>query len=144
MSEPTITGNVLHLPVKFLLKKFKKDSGYKEAKKNRPEDLSGFYGFDSDAYICQTIDKICDDLTGGSYDFPNPAYVHAAFREVAPFMFKSDRAGEDFIFNWLKRPYAEVLGEESSFGTSNTENRIRILKLILLVDPSAVLRIKMK
>ncbi len=59
-------------------------------------------------------------------------------------MFKADLAGEDFIFKWLKRPYEEVLGEESSFGTSNTENRIRILKLILLVNPSAVLRIKMQ
>lgn len=144
MNEPKMNGNVLHLPVKFLLKKFKKDSGYKEAKKHNPEDLSDFYGFDSDTFICSTIDKISDDLTGGSYDYPEPVHVHGAFREVAPFMFKADRAGEEFIFNWLKRPYQEVLGEESSFGTSNTENRIRILKLILLVNPSAVLRIKMQ
>ena len=144
MNEPTINDNVLHLPVKFLLKKFKNDSGYKEAKKHNPEDLSDYYGFDTDAFLCTTIDKIGDDLTGGIYEFPNPVHVHAAFREVAPFMFKADREGEEFIFNWLKRPYAEVLGEESSFGTSNTENRIRILKLILLVKPSAILRIKMR
>lgn len=134
MNKPKMNGNVLNLPVKFLLKKFKKDSGYKEAKKHNPEGRSDFYGFDSDALISCTIDKISDDLTGGSYDYPEPVHVHAAFREVAPFMFKADLAGEDFIINWL----------ESSFGTSNTENRIRILKLILLVNPSAVLRIKMQ
>lgn len=33
MNEPTMNGNVLHLPVKFLLKKYKKVSGYKMAKK---------------------------------------------------------------------------------------------------------------
>lgn len=97
MNEPTINGNVLHLPVKFLLKKFNKDSGYKEAKKYNPEDLSDYYGFDTDALLCTTIDKIGDDLTGGIYKFPNPVHVHAAFREVAPFMFKADREGEDFI-----------------------------------------------
>lgn len=143
MSNPTMHGNVLHLPVKVLLKQFKKDSGYKEAKKHNPEDLSDFYGFDSDAFLCYTISHICEDLTGGIYEFPDPVHVHAAFREVAPFMIKSDRDDEEFIFEWLKRPYQEVLGEESTFGTSNTENRVRILKLILLVNPSAVLCIKM-
>lgn len=100
--------------------------------------------FDSDAYICETINKICNVLSESSFDFPNPVNVHAAFREVAPFMIKSDHNCGDFIFDWLKRPYAELLDENSSFELSNTENRIRILKLILLVSPNAVLRIKME
>jgi hypothetical protein len=52
--------------------------------------------------------------------------------------FKADHAVEPFIFGWLKRPYAEALDDAGT----NTENRIRILKLILLVNPNAVLNIK--
>jgi hypothetical protein len=53
-------------------------------------------------------------------------------------MFKAEHANENFIFGWLKKPYAEAMDE----GSSNTELRIRILKLILLVNPNAVLNIK--
>ena len=144
MNEVTLNGNTIEIPVKYLLKKFKKVSGYKEAKKlHKAGELHMHDDFDSDAYICETINKICNVLSESSFHFPNPVNVHAAFREVAPFIIKSDHNGGDFIFDWLKRPYVEVLGEESSFGTANTENRIRILKLILLVNPNAVLRVKM-
>lgn len=145
MIKPTMHGNILHLPVKYLLKKFKKDSGYTEAKKlHPPGELYRHADFDSDAYLCETINKICNAMSESSFEFPNPVNVHAAFREVAPFMIKSDRNGGDFIFEWLKRPYAELLDENNSFEMSNTENRIRILKLIVLVSPNAVLRIKME
>lgn len=145
MNEPTLNGNTVEIPVKYLLKKFKKISGYNKAKELYGVDnLREYVPYDADSYICGTIDQISDKVGGCRFVYPEARNVHAAFREVAPFMIKSDRNGGDFIFDWLKRPYAELLDENSSFELSNTENRIRILKLILLVSPNAVLRIKME
>lgn len=138
MSKPIINGNTVQIPVNYLLKKYKKVSGYKKAKKIYGKgNLNEHTAFEDDAYICETIHEIVGDCAArGGYEFPN---VHSAFRQVAPFMFKADHADEPFIFGWLKRPYIEALdGEE----ISNTELRIRILKLILLVNPNAVLNIK--
>jgi hypothetical protein len=138
MNKPTINGDTIKIPVKYLLKKYKKMSGYKKAKK--------LYGKGNltkhvaDAYICETIHEIVGDCAErAGYEFPDTVNVHSAFRQVAPFMFKADHENENFIFGWLKKPYAEALvGEENS----KTELRIRILKLILLVNPNAVLNIK--
>lgn len=144
MNKPTINGDTIKIPVKYLLKKYKKMSGYKKAKKAKKlygkGNLNEHTAFDDDAYICETIYEIVGDCAErGGYEFPEPVDVHAAFREVASFMFKADHADESFIFGWLKKPYAEALvGEENS----KTELRIRILKLILLVNPNAVLNIK--
>lgn len=143
MNKPTINGDTIKIPVKYLLKKYKKMSGYKKAKEiYGVGNLTEHDGFESDAYICETIHEIASshkDCWSGGYRFPESDEVHAAFRQVAPFMFKADHADEPFIFGWLKKPYAEALdGEE----ISNTELRIRILKLILLVNPNAVLNIK--
>lgn len=141
MNKPTINGDTIKIPVKYLLKKYKKVSGYKKAKKIYGKgNLTKHVAFEDDAYICETIHEIADDCAEhAGYEFPDTVNVHSAFRQVAPFMFKADHADEPFIFGWLKRPYTEALdGEE----ISNTELRIRILKLILLVNPNAVLNIK--
>lgn len=140
MNKPTINGDTIKIPLKYLLKKYKKMSGYKKAKKLYGKgNLNEHTAFDGDAYICDTIHEIGGDCAGrGGYEFPDPVNVHSAFRQVAPFMFKAEYANEDFIFGWLKNSYAETLDE----GNSNTELRIRILKLILLVNPNAVLNIK--
>jgi hypothetical protein len=141
MSKPIINGNTIKIPVKYLLKKYKKMSGYKKAKEiYGVGNLTEHDMFESDAYICDIIHEIVcshEDCGSGGYQFPNPVDVHAALRQVAPFMFKADHAVEPFIFGWLKRPYAEALDDAGT----NTENRIRILKLILLVNPNAVLNI---
>ena len=140
MSKPIINGNTIQIPVHHLLKKYKKVSGYKKAKKiYGKENLTEHFAFDDNAYICHTIHEIVGDCAErGGYEFLEPVNVHAAFRQVAPFMFKADHEKDDFIFGWLKKPYAEAIDE----GSSNTELRIRILKLILLVKPNAVLNIK--
>jgi hypothetical protein len=140
MSKPIINGNTVQIPVKYLLKKYKKGSGYKKAKKIYGKgNLTKHVAFEDDAYICETIHEIADDCAEhAGYEFPDTVNVHAAFRQVAPFMFKAEHANENFIFGWLKKPYAEAMDE----GSSNTELRIRILKLILLVNPNAVLNIK--
>lgn len=142
MNEPTINGNTIEIPVKYLLKKFKKCSGYKEAKKRHGLDnLHESLAFDSDYYICAAIDNISDQVSGCRFRYPNSKDVHAAFRALAPYMFKSAFDEDDpFIFKWLKRPYADLFNETIS---TNTEIRIRILKLILLVNPSAVLSVKL-
>jgi hypothetical protein len=78
------------------------------------------------------------------YRYPESGQVHAAFREVAPYMFNACRNDSDdaFIFEWLKHSYAKVLGvSDASDSETPTEKRIRILKLILLVNPNAVLNI---
>lgn len=140
MSKPIINGNTIQIPVNYLLKKYKKVSGYKKAKEiYGNENLTEHDVFDDDAYICQTIHEIVSDCAGsGGYEFPDTVNVHAAFRQVAPFMFKADHENDNFIFGWLKKPYAEAFSE----GGFNTVLRIRILKLILLVKPNAVLNIK--
>lgn len=141
MSKPIIiNGNTVQIPVNYLLKKYKKVSGYKKAKKIYGKGrLTECSAFEEDAYICETIHEIAYDCAErGGYEFPNTVNVHAAFRQVAPFMFKADHEHENFIFEWLKKPYAASLDE----GSTNTELRIRILKLILLVNPDAVLNIK--
>lgn len=149
MNKPTIDGDTIQIPVKYLLKKYKKMSGYKKAKEiYGVGNLTEHDTYDSDAYICETIHAIACSHKDGSpdgYEFPKTVDVHAAFRQVAPFMFKADNAifkadhaDENFIFGWLKRPYAEAFG----YAGTNTENRIRILKLILLVNPNAVLNVK--
>lgn len=141
MSKPIINGNTIQIPVHHLLKKYKKVSGYKQAKKLYGKgNLNEHTAFDDDAYICGTIHEIVGDCAErGGYEFPHALNVHSAFRQVAPFMFRADHENENFIFGWLKKPYTEaIIGEE----ISNTELRIRILKLILLVNPNAVLNIK--
>jgi len=140
MNKPTINGDTIKIPVKYLLKKYKKMSGYKKAKKLYGKgNLNEHTAFEDDAYICETIHEIADDCAEhAGYEFPDTVNVHAAFRQVAPFMFKADHEHENFIFGWLKKSYAETLDE----GSTNTELRIRILKLILLVNPNAVLNIK--
>ena len=141
MSKPIIiNGNTIQIPVNYLLKKYKKVSGYKKAKKIYGKGkLTECIAFEEDAYICETIHEIVGDGADiSSYEFPDTVNVHAAFRQVAPFMFKADHEHENFIFGWLKKSYAETLDE----GSTNTELRIRILKLILLVKPNAVLNIK--
>ena len=140
MSKPIINGNTVQIPVNYLLKKYKKVSGYKKAKKIYGKGkLTECIAFEEDAYICETIHEIVGDCADiSSYEFPDTVNVHAAFRQVAPFMFKADHENENFIFGWLKKSYAETLDE----GSTNTELRIRILKLILLVKPNAVLNIK--
>ena len=140
MSKPIINGNTIQIPVNYLLKKYKKVSGYKKAKKIYGKGkLTECIAFEEDAYICETIHEIAYDCAErDDYEFPDTDNVHAAFRQVAPFMFKADHENENFIFGWLKKSYAETLDE----GSTNTELRIRILKLILLVKPNAVLNIK--
>ena len=141
MGKPIIiNGNTIQIPVNYLLKKYKKVSGYKKAKKIYGKGkLTECIAFEDDAYICETIHEIVGDGANiSSYEFPDTVNVHAAFRQVAPFMFKADHENENFIFGWLKKSYAETLDE----GRTNTERRIRILKLILLVKPNAVLNIK--
>ena len=143
MSKPIINGNTVQIPVNYLLKKYKKVSGYKKAKKIYGKgNLNEHTAFEDDAYICETIHEIVGDCAErGGYEFPDAVNVHSAFRQVAPFMIKADHENENFIFGWLKKPYAEALvGEENS----NTERRIRILKLILLVNPTACLKVKME
>ena len=142
MNEPTMNGNTIEIPVKHLLKQFKKLSGYKKAKKlYGVNNLNQHLQFDSDYYICAAIDNIADAVSGCRFRYPDSENVHAAFRALAPFMFKSAFDDDNpFIFKWLKRPYAELFNEIIS---TNTETRICILKLILLVNPNAVLRVKM-
>lgn len=140
MDKPIINGNTIQIPVHHLLKKYKKVSGYKKPKKLYGKgNLTEHFAFDDNAYICQTIHEIVGDCAERvTYEFPDAVNVHSAFRQVAPFMFKADHEKDEFIFGWLKKPYAEAIDE----GSSNTERRIRILKLILLVNPTAVLNIK--
>lgn len=141
MNEVTLNGNTIEIPVKYLLKKFKKVSGYKKAKELYGVDnLQEYISYDADSYICGTIDQIADKVSGCRFRYPESRNVHAAFREVAPFMIKSTCDDNGFIFDWLKRPYAEIFTEDV---LDNTKTRIRILKLILMVNPSAVLRIKL-
>lgn len=148
MDKPTITNDVLSVPIAYLLRRYKKDSGYKIAKKTYGrENLILSTLFDSDAFICTTIDNISDDMIHGGYRYPEPDHVHAAFREVAPFMFKEcgNVSDESFIFDWLKHSYAKVLGvSDASDSETPTEKRIRILKLILLVKPDSCLKVKME
>lgn len=148
MVKPTINNDVLSVPIAYLLKQYKKDSGYKIAKKTYGrENLILSTLFDSDAYICTTIDNICDGIIDGGYRYPDSEHVQAAFHEVAPFMFKEFRNASDhvFIFEWLKHSYAKVLGvSDASDSETPTEKRIRILKLILLVNPTACLKVKME
>ena len=146
MNEPKMNGNTIEIPVKHLLKQFKKLSGYNKAKKlYGVNNLNQHLQFDSDYYICAAIDNIADAVSGCRFRYPDSKNVHAAFRAIAPFMFKSAFDDDNpFIFKWLKRPYAELFNENNSFEMSNTENRIRILKLIVLVSPNAVLRINME
>jgi hypothetical protein len=153
MEKPTITNDVLSVPIAYLLRRYKKDSGYKIAKKTYGrENLILSTLFDSDAYICTTIDKICDGIIDGGYRYPESGHVHAAFREVAPFMFKEFRNASDdaFIFEWLKKSYANVLGvsdasvSDASVSETLTEKRIRILKMIMLINPTACLKVKME
>lgn len=68
--------------------------------------------------------------------------MHAAFREVAPFMFKSGFNNDGFIFGWLKKRFVESFCKEGSDAISKTEQRIRILKTIARINPDAVLNIK--
>lgn len=142
MNKPTMNGNTIEIPVKHLLKQFKKLSGYKKAKKlYGVNNLNQHLQFDSDYYICTTIDNIADAVSGGRFRYPDSENVHAAFRALAPFMFKSAFDDDNpFIFKWLKRTYAELFNEIIS---TNTETRICILKLILLVNPNAVLHVKL-
>lgn len=150
MSKPIIiNGNTVQIPVNYLLKKYKKVSGYKQAKKLYGKgNLKEHTAFDDDAYLCETIHEITTNCAErGGYEFPDSVNVHAAFRQVAPFMFKADHEFEQFIFGWLKKPYAEAwlknpYAATLDKGSTNTELRIRILKLILLVKPNAVLNIK--
>lgn len=148
MDKPTINNDVLSVPIAYLLKQYKKDSGYKIAKKTYGrENLILSTQFDSDAFICTTIDNICDGIIDGRYRYPESGHVHAAFREVAPFMFKEFRNASDgaFIFEWLKHSYAKVLGvSDASDSETPTEKRIRILKLILLVKPDSCLKVKIE
>ena len=148
MDKPTINNDVLSVPIAYLLRRYKKDSGYKIAKKTYGrENLILSAEFDTDAFICTTLENISNDLINGGYDYPESTHVHAAFREVAPFMFKECRAVSDvsFIFDWLKQSYAKVLGvSDASDSETPTEKRIRILKLILLVDPDSCLKVKME
>ena len=140
MSKPIINDNTIQIPVHHLLKKYKKVSGYKKAKKICGKGkLMECIAFVEGAYICETIHENAYDCAERvDYEFPDTDNVHAAFRQVAPFRFKADHENENFIFGWLKKSYAETLDE----GSTNTELRIRILKLILLVKPNAVLNIK--
>lgn len=158
MDKPTITNDVLNVPVAYLLKRYKKDSGYKIAKQTYGREyLILSAQFDSDAFICTSLDKICDGIIDGGYRYPESNHVHAAFREVAPYMFKACRNDSDdaFIFEWLKKSYANILGvsdpsvsdpsvSDAPVSETLTEKRIRILKMILLVNPTACLRVKME
>ncbi len=140
MSKPIINGNTIQIPVHHLLKKYKKISGYKQAKKLYGKgNLNEHTAFEDDAYICETIHEIIDQIDDRDhYECLDAVNVHSAFRQVAPFMFKADHENENCILGWLKKPYAASLDE----GSTNTELRIRILKRILLVNPDAVLNIK--
>ena len=147
MTTPTINDNTIQIPIKFLLKKYKKDSSYKEAKKiHGASDVTKHIGFDPDAFICHTIHEIADnhkDRCPDGYDNIDSVDVHAAFKKVAPFMFKAEHNNEDFIFGWLKKPFVEAIYNEESEKVSNTEQRIRILSMIALLNPDAVLNIKL-
>lgn len=141
MSKPIINGNTIQIPVHHLLKKYKKISGYKQVKEiyGKGELKEHTALFDNDADIFDTIHEIIGQIDDrDAYECPDAVNVHSAFRQVAPFMFKADHENENCIFGWLKKPYAASLDE----GSTNTELRIRILKLILLVNPDAVLNIK--
>ena len=86
MNKPTINGDTIKIPVKYLLKKYKKVSGYKKAKKIYGKgNLNEHTAFEDDAYICETIHEIVGDCAErGGYEFPDAVNVHAAFRQVAP------------------------------------------------------------
>ena len=147
MTKPTISGNIIQIPIKYLLKQYKKDSGYKEAKKiHGASNVTKHDRFRRDAFIAWTIEGIADNLEGwcnDDYEYVNIGDIHSAFREVAPFMFKSEHDNADFLFDWLKKPFAEVLTKGEEIDITITERQIRIMKMIALINPNAVLNIKM-
>ena len=143
MTKPTIAADAIQIPITYLLKQYKKDSGYKKAKKiHGASDVTKHIGFDPDAFICHTIHEIADNHTDRCPNIDS-VDVHAAFKKVAPFMFKAEHNNEDFIFGWLKKPFVEAIYNEESEKVSNTEQRIRILSMIALLNPDAVLNIKL-
>lgn len=60
-------------------------------------------------------------------------------------MFKTKRVGE-FIFDWIRKPYIKFIGysEDNINTVCKTIRRIRILKLILMHNPNACLKIKLE
>ena len=146
MTKPTIAADAIQIPITYLLKKYKKDSGYKEAKKIYGSNVTKYDNFHCYASICWLIEEIVnnhEDRLPDGYHVINPVDVHAAFCEVAPFMFKSEHDNADFLFDWLKKPFAEVLTKGEEIDITITERQIRIMKMIALINPNAVLNIKM-
>ena len=146
MTKPTLTANAIQIPIKYLLKKYKKESGYKEAKKiYGASDVTKHDNFHCYASICWIIEEIVnnhEDRLPDGYHLINSVDVHAAFCEVAPFMFKSEHNNTGLIFDWLEKPFAEALAKGEKTDITITEQQIRIMKMMTLVTMDAVLNIK--
>lgn len=145
--EPIFHGNVLHIPVKHLLKRYKKESGYKQIEKQRKLNgsvigVDDYPNTDADFYICAAIDWISDDLSDCKFRFPDANKVHGAFYNIAPELFTKKCRG-NFIFDWLRKTYKDQFEDNSKLLTP-TECRVRILKMILILNPDAVLEVELR
>ena len=141
--EPIFHGNVLHVPVKYLLKRYKEESGYKNIRQERK--LSGSANgadADTDYFICSAIDLISDEVSDCKFQFPVDTKVHKAFYKIAPEMF-TKKCNGIYIFEWLRSAYKDQF--ENNFELlTQTECRVRILKMILILNPNAVLEVKLR
>lgn len=141
--EPIFHGNVLHVPVKYLLKRYKEESGYKNIKQERKSSGS-VDGADADTeyFICSAIDLISDEVSDCKFRFPVDTKVHKAFYNIAPEMFTKKCRGA-YIFGWLRSAYKDRFEKNFELLTP-TECRVRILKMVLVLNPDAVLEVELR
>ena len=148
MAKARYENNTLIVPIRTLIKKYKKYSGYTEAKKmvKRGEIDSILYSdtLDDDMYICHVLQSIAYELKPNLpyVSMPSTDDVYSAFREALPVMFKALRSKEmdenRFVFDWLKKDFRAAIED---YDAIPTEQRIMLLKMMKAFSPKLELNI---
>lgn len=138
MKSAKIVNDEIHIPIKVLIGKFKKavmDMG-----------TDDYY----EPYICDIIGDEVQRIQNKyqAYQSPDSEAVFRGFYTAAPFLFKPKQENKRigwFIFQWLKDDFVNFFDDEMSINdVPESEARIRILKMIEILYPAAVIKIKLE